>query len=174
MCWEAPLLESNVHSYTVEDVAADEAAETYARTLDLHALSQGKIALSERGIAKFDLMVLGVGPDGHVASLLPAHPVLEEKEKWVSVVRDPTHPTRLTMTLPVINSASNIALVVAGATKANAVYSALKHEEDDRNASNFRLPVKMVSPEEGQVKWYLDKGAASKLFKEEIHMEKRY
>lgn len=121
------------------------------------------IASSSNGLPKFDMMLLDVGPDGHVASLFPGHPLLQESEKWVTFLRDsPTAPLeRITLTLPVINSCSNIAMVVSGAGKANAVYSAL---EDHQKPETEKLPVEMVSPVEGQVKWYLEKGAASNLF----------
>lgn len=122
------------------------------------------IGSSESGFPQFDLMLLGMGADGHVASLFPGHPALREDKKWVTHLTDSPKPPpeRITYTLPVINAASNVAMVVTGAGKANAVRSAL---EDDPNKTR-KLPVELISPEEGHFKWYLDKGAASNLFKE--------
>ncbi|CAH9123378.1 unnamed protein product [Cuscuta epithymum] len=101
-----------------------------------------------------------MGPDGHVASLFPGHPVLQEKQKWVTFITDSPKPPpeRITFTLPVINSSANIALVVPGASKAKAVYSTLR----DGSQNPISLPVQMVSPG-GELVWFLDKGAASEL-----------
>ncbi|KAF7816650.1 putative 6-phosphogluconolactonase 4, chloroplastic [Senna tora] len=151
-----------VQIYGIADaLPADGAADVWETTL--RRLVKNKVIdSSESGFPKFDLMLLGMGPDGEVASLFPGHPLLNEDKKWVSHLNDAPKPPpeRITYTLPVINSASNIAMVVTGAGKANAVASAL---EDDKT---HKLPVQLVSPRKGQLKWYLDKGAASKLFKE--------
>lgn len=112
------------------------------------------------GFPKFDLMLLGMGPDGHVASLFPGHPLCQENEKWVTFIKNSPKPPpeRISFTFPVINSSANIALVVAGAGKADVVHAALG---DGSNSD--KLPVQMVSPE-GELTWFLDKGAASKLY----------
>lgn len=104
-------------------------------------------------------MLMGMGPDGHIASLFPGHHLLQENEKWVTFINDSPKPPpeRISFTLPVINSSANIALVVAGSGKASAVHTALS------DVSNSEvLPVQLVSPE-GELAWFLDKGAASKL-----------
>ncbi|KAG4382805.1 hypothetical protein AAZX31_14G151500 [Glycine max] len=151
-----------VNVYAIDDaLAADGAADVYETTLK-RLVKSNVIDTSTRGFPKFDLMLLGMGPDGHVASLFPGHPLLKEDKKWVTFIRDSPKPPpeRITFTIPVINSSSNIAMVVTGEGKANAVNSALEdHEKTDK------LPVELVSPE-GEWKWYLDVGAASKLFKE--------
>ncbi|XP_028777888.1 probable 6-phosphogluconolactonase 3, chloroplastic [Neltuma alba] len=116
-------------------------------------------------------MLLGLEPNGRVGSLMPDHPVLDETEKWVASVEDREKETiRVTLTLPVINSSSNIAMVVAGSASSDAVYSAFKH---DNQQDSRKLPAKLISPEEGELVWYMDKAAASKLFKEEVHIDKR-
>ncbi|KAJ6418896.1 hypothetical protein OIU84_002130 [Salix udensis] len=96
---------------------------------------------------------------GHVASLFPGHPLLKENQKWVTHITDSPKPPpgRITFTFPVINSSSYIALVVCGAGKASVVQTALGKSQ---NSDVF--PVQMVSPE-GELKWFLDKDAASKL-----------
>ncbi|XP_059667293.1 probable 6-phosphogluconolactonase 4, chloroplastic [Cornus florida] len=111
------------------------------------------------GFPKLDLMLLGMGPDGHVASLFPGHPLVHEKKRWVTFIKDSPKPPpqRITFTFPLINSSSDIALVLTGADLANAVHVALG---DDQTSD--LLPVQMVSPE-GELTWFLDKGAASKL-----------
>ncbi|XP_028777892.1 probable 6-phosphogluconolactonase 4, chloroplastic [Neltuma alba] len=151
--------DSNIHAAD-DTQPADKAAEAYAETV--RSLVESRvIASSSTGLPKFDLMLLDMGPDGHVASLFSGHPLLQENQKWVSFLRDSPIPPaeRITFTLPVINASSRIAIVVSGAGKANTVESVL---EDDQKG--YKLPVELVSPVDGQLKWYLDKGAASKLF----------
>lgn len=153
-----PIPAGNV--YAINDVlSAEGAADDYDTCLK-HLVKTNIVCTSEAsGFPQFDLMLLGMGPDGHVASLFPGHPLLQEKEKWATFIKDSPKPPpeRITLTLPVINSSANIALVVPGASKADAVYSALRGSQ---NAVS--LPVQMVLPE-GQLVWFLDKGAASKL-----------
>lgn len=101
-----------------------------------------------------------MGPDGHVASLFPWLYQRYEEERWVTFVNDSPKPpsSRITMTFPVINSASECALVVTGKQVAHAVKVALAFR-----ASNFiPLPVEMVSPE-GNLTWFLDKDAQSQI-----------
>ncbi|CAI0544694.1 unnamed protein product, partial [Linum tenue] len=119
------------------------------------------IAKSEAsGFPKFDLQLLGMGPDGHVASLFPGHPLCKESKKWVTHILDSPKPPpeRITFTFPVINSSANIALVVCGGGKADVVQRALGNSGKNEEP----LPCQLVSPE-GELKWFLDKAAASKL-----------
>ncbi|KAK4277614.1 hypothetical protein QN277_015586 [Acacia crassicarpa] len=166
-------IHGNVNVYTIDYDLSDqeEAAERYQKKLEIW-VSKNEIAKSNKNqLPKFDLMLLGMEPNGRVASLMPDHAFLDEKEKWVASVEDKDVKI-LTLALPVINSSSNIALVVAGSANADAVYSAFK--DDYPQADPVRkLPAKLISPEEGELVWYLDKAAASKLFKEEIHFDKR-
>lgn len=146
--------------YAINDaLSAEGAADDYETCL--RHLVKSKIIENSEGamFPKFDLMLLGMGPDGHIASLFPGHPLVQEKEKWVSFIKDSPKPPpeRISFTLPVINSSAHVALVVAGASKASAVYSALG------DVSNSEvLPVQLVAPQ-GELTWFLDKGAASKL-----------
>lgn len=148
--------------YTIDDaLPAEGVADVYETTV--RRMVAGNVIASSpfTRFPKFDLMLLDLGPDGQVGGLFPNHPVLNETKKWVTYVKDAPKPPpeRITFTFPVINSASNIAMVVTGAGKADAVYTAI--EKDD---SYPKLPVQLVSPE-GQLKWFLDKGAAAKLYK---------
>ena len=148
--------------YSIDDALPVEGAADVYET-NLRRLVKGNvISSSQSGFPKFDLILLGMGPDGHVASLFPGHYLLGENRKWVSFLKDSPKPPpqRITFTLPVINSSSCVAMVITGAGKAEAVYTALEKDDD-----YGKLPVQMVSPE-GELKWFLDKGAASKLYKE--------
>ncbi|CAN1314155.1 Probable 6-phosphogluconolactonase 1 [Linum perenne] len=111
---------------------------------------------------KFDLILLGMGPDGHVASLFPNHPALNEKEEWVTFITDSPKPPpeRITFTLPVINSASNVAIVATGESKADALHLAISNAA---GPDGSLLPARMVQPMKGKLVWFLDKPAASKL-----------
>ncbi|XP_027339033.1 probable 6-phosphogluconolactonase 4, chloroplastic [Abrus precatorius] len=157
---KVPIPPHNVN--TIDDaLPADGAADVYETTLR-RLVTSNVIAKSTSGFPKFDLVLLDMGPDGHIASLFPGHPTLSETKKWVTFLKNaPTPPPeRITFTLPVINESSNIAMVVTGAGKADAVYSALQEAPSD-----YKLPVQLVSPKDGEFKWFLDKGAASRLYR---------
>ncbi|KDP37759.1 hypothetical protein JCGZ_06435 [Jatropha curcas] len=155
---QVPILPGNV--YAINDALSCEGAADDYETCLKHLVGMKVVETSSvTGFPKFDLMLLGMGPDGHVASLFPGHPLVKENEKWVTCIKDSPKPPpeRITFTFPVINSSAYIALVVCGAGKANAVEKAL-----GKTQSSDVLPVQMVSPE-GELKWFLDKDAASKL-----------
>ncbi|KAJ1379312.1 NagB/RpiA transferase-like [Sesbania bispinosa] len=147
---------------TIDDaLPADGAADVYETNLRRLVASNVIAKSPVTGFPKFDLMLLDMGPDGHVASLFPGYPALNETKKWVTFLKNAPKPPpeRITFTLPVINASSNIAMVVTGAGKADAVYSALEKAPGDA-----KLPIQSVSPE-GELKWFLDKGAASRLYR---------
>ncbi|KAK7385018.1 hypothetical protein VNO78_30725 [Psophocarpus tetragonolobus] len=157
---KVPIPPHNVN--TIDDaLPADGAADVYQTTLKRLVASNVIAKSLATGLPKFDLMLLDMGPDGHVASLFPGHTTLNETKKWVTFLKNAPipPPERITFTLPVINTSSNIAMVVTGAGKADAVYSAL-----EETPSVYNLPAQLVSPTEGELKWFLDKGAASRLW----------
>lgn len=105
-------------------------------------------------------MLLGMGPDGHVASLFPGHPLVHESQRWVTFIKDSPKPPprRITFTFPVINSAAHIAMVVAGLGEVNAVKAVLGGGAGSHGSDI--LPAQIVSPEE-EMTWFLDREAAS-------------
>ena len=107
----------------------------------------------------FDLILLGMGPDGHTASLFPYSPALTERRRWVvgyTVAR--LGKPRITMTFPLLNRALEIRLLVTGADKASVLREALAGPRDPE-----RLPVQAVVPEAGRLVWFVDRAAADGL-----------
>ncbi|XP_021667343.1 probable 6-phosphogluconolactonase 1 isoform X1 [Hevea brasiliensis] len=157
---QVPIVPSHVHSIN-DSLSAEEAANEYE--FDIRQLVKTRtIGVSDiSDCPKFDLILLGMGPDGHVASLFPSQSVLDANDEWVTFITDSPKPPpeRITFTLPVINSASNVAVVVAGEDKAEAVHLAI----DDVVPDCPPLPARMVQPTKGKLVWFLDKSAASKL-----------
>lgn len=107
---------------------------------------------------RFDFILLGVGPDGHTASLFPGTKAIEEKQRWVVGNWVEQHSTwRITFTYPVLNAAANVMFLVSGGgNKPEIVHRALKDP-----AAN--LPCQHVRPVDGNLMWYLDKNAAARL-----------
>ena len=104
----------------------------------------------------FDLQLLGLGVEGHTASLFPGSPALEEEKRWVAAVKAPAKPPqRLTLTPVVLNRGRNTFFLVAGANKREIV-DALRSEPDSKPS---RYPAGRIQPAGGAL-WFLDKSAA--------------
>ena len=101
----------------------------------------------------FDIMLLGLGADGHTASLIPGQPVLEERKHWVAAVTSGRAEVRITLTYPAIESSRTIAFLAAGPEKTSAVRAV-------RNGDQI-LPAARISPQ-GDVIWFLDRAAAGR------------
>lgn len=102
---------------------------------------------------KFDLLLLGMGPDGHTCSLFPGHSLLDEKNVLIAPISDSPKPppARVTMTFPVINNARCCIFAMAGVGKADMVKRVLVDKED--------LPAGKVKPSNGELYWILDAAA---------------
>ena len=105
----------------------------------------------------FDVILLGMGPDGHVASLFPHHPLLKETQKWVAPIFDSPKPPpqRITLTYPVINSASNVGFVATGAGKAEKLKLVIGPP-----VPSGSLPAQGVNVPNGTLVWFVDAPAA--------------
>jgi len=105
----------------------------------------------------FDLIFLGIGTDGHTASLFPGQSALKEKRKWVVAVKGGNPDvSRLTMTYPLLNRAKRIVFIASGREKAHILKAVLANTES-------RLPARMITPLTGELTWLLDQEAASLL-----------
>jgi 6-phosphogluconolactonase len=144
----APVLIDHVHPIVTEG-DADSAARRYEALL--HAVYGSEVLSPERPL--FDLVLLGMGDNGHTASLFPGAASLDERTRWVLAVNGPAEP-RITLTYPAIDSSRAIAFLITGADKADVVRRV--YEGDNS------LPASRVRSS-GGVFWFLDEAAASRL-----------
>jgi 6-phosphogluconolactonase len=108
---------------------------------------------------RFALVLLGMGTDGHTASLFPGSDALCETEHWVVPSRSPQPPqSRITLTVPVLNHAARVLFLVSGADKAARLAQVLKPKPQTE-----LLPAQMIQPISGSVEWLVDSAAASLL-----------
>lgn len=147
---KVPVPLSNVHRVKSELPDAREAAQDYEhiiRSIDQLAPSQ---------VPRFDIVLLGLGNDGHTASLFPHTAALRERERLVAsnwVEKLATH--RITMTMPVLNHAATVIVLVSGEGKAEILRTVL---EGERNPDEY--PAQLIQPDEGRVVWAVDRAAA--------------
>jgi 6-phosphogluconolactonase len=111
------------------------------------------------GPASFDLILLGLGENGHTASLFPGDAALDERVRWTApvLVADPDLH-RVTLTASLLNQAAMVAFLVAGAAKAGMLREVLQGPRDPR-----RLPAHLINPEKGELYWLVDREAAAQL-----------
>lgn len=144
-----PVPEEQVHRMRGENPDALRAAEEYEEILrDVFRLGDG-----ER--PRFDLVLLGMGADGHTASIFPGTPAAREAARLAMAVKLDPGPDRITLTLPVFNSAAAALFLVSGTEKAEAARQALGGASD--------LPAAQVRPDRGDLLWLLDRDAAAGL-----------
>jgi 6-phosphogluconolactonase len=153
MLSKVPVPPGNVFRFATENPDAAAVADNYEKTL------RKFFQLAPDGVPSFDLILLGMGPDGHTASLFPGTAALHEKTRlvvanWVDKLK--TH--RLSLTLPVLNAARFVTFLVSGTDKAAVLRSVL-----EENVPGEQYPAKLVQPKNGKVIWFLDRAAASSL-----------
>jgi 6-phosphogluconolactonase len=136
--------------------ALDEAARRYEADIDRVL---GRVAGVSSRPPHFNLFLLGMGEDGHTASLFPGTEALEETERWVVAHDVPAvSGKRITMTPPLINAAHFIIFLVAGASKADVLAQVLQGARDPR-----RYPAQLIRPLTGEVTWMIDRAASASL-----------
>lgn len=107
----------------------------------------------------FDVVLLGVGADGHTASLFPGSCAIDEVERWVVMQHAPSPgPDRVTMTPTILNAARHVLFLVAGGDKAETLARVLEGPQDPR-----RLPAQAIQPASGTLTWFVDRTAAAHL-----------
>jgi len=140
-----PVPRANIHPIPTQ-ASPEEAAQAYENDLRQHF---------GRGLPGFDLILLGLGGDGHTASLFPGAVALQEKQRLAVAHRTGLKGfDRVTLTLPVLNQAQRVFFLVVGEDKASALQAAL---------AGGQLPAQQVAPRKGELIWLVDVAAASRL-----------
>lgn len=141
-----PIPAANVHTlqFDAADHAVDRAAQLYECALE---------ALFDDGVVELDLVLLGLGPDGHTASLFPGHALLAERDRLIASIADSPKPPpqRITFTFPLINAARNVAFIATGAAKQTPLQQIFEH-------ADCPLPAALVKPA-SPVVWFVDSDA---------------
>jgi 6-phosphogluconolactonase len=147
-----PVAPEQVHRMRGELAAAEAAAEyeqVLARTF----------ALAPGAFPRFDLILLGMGPDGHTASLFPYTSALAIRDRTVVANAVPKlQAERITLTAPTLNAAANVVFLIAGADKADALAAVLQGP-----AQPEEYPSQLIAPTNGTLTWMVDRAAAAKL-----------
>jgi 6-phosphogluconolactonase len=146
MLAHAPVPPENIHPVPA-DGTPDDAARRYEQTLQQ---AYGATTFDPKR-PLFDITLLGLGPDGHTASLIPGEPVLNERKHWVAAVSHGRPEVRITMTYPAIESSRRVAFLVAGAEK-TAIFNKIR-------AGGSDVPAARVKPV-GELFWFVDRAAA--------------
>ncbi|GAB3537743.1 6-phosphogluconolactonase [Pontibacter brevis] len=147
---KVPVPAEQIYPMWQEDTEPEAFAKKYEQLLQQHFNQQSP---------RFDLILLGMGHDGHTASLFPGTEVLHETSRWVQAYYlEPQSMYRVTLTAPLINQARTICFLTFGSNKAPALYEVL---EGERNIEKY--PSQLIQPEQGEVIWMVDESASSKL-----------
>ena len=149
----APIPKENIHRMFGEETDPAKAATSYEATL------RESFGLTPGQLPRFDLVLLGMGDDGHTASLFPHTAALSETKRLVVanyVEKFGTH--RLTLTIPVINHAAQVIFLISGGSKAAVLKEVLEGQEDPQ-----RLPSQFIQPVTGKILFIIDEAAGQKL-----------
>lgn len=150
-----PIPQANIHTINTELLDdAEEAADAYEKDL-IKRFAQKDSAR----FPVFDLIMLGMGPDGHTCSLFPGHELLNESDRWIAPIENSPKPPprRITFTFPVLNHAAKVAFVATGEGKQEMLHLVLDRPEDG-------LPCSRVRPlAPGQVYWFVDDAASAQV-----------
>lgn len=142
-----------IYAMPTENVTAEEGARAYQNTLQTYFSAEDGSKDGSKDKA-FDLVFLGIGPDGHTASLFPQHPlVTETSDALVQVIHDSPKPpaTRLTLSFKSLNAAKDIIVLATGHNKQAALKAVF-----DESISSSEIPVKGIKPINGTLRWFVD------------------
>ena len=144
-----PIPAEQVHRIEAERADLDAAAAEYGTIL-----SSTSPAATPGSPPRLDCILLGLGENGHTASLFPGDPSLEVRDRWAVRSRADYAPyDRITLTFPVLNAAAHVAFLVTGATKTDALLGVIRGT----------VPAAGVRPVDGELRWFLDTAAAAGL-----------
>lgn len=148
-----PVPTENIHRIKSENRVAAKAADEYEETLrEFFRLTEGQLP-------RFDLILLGIGPDAHMASIFPGSHLINEKSRlvvapWVDKLKS----SRITLTPPVLNHAAAVIFLITGAEKAKALHEVLEGDYQPE-----RFPAQLIRANKGRVLWLVDQQAAMML-----------
>ena len=142
-----PVPDDNIHAVPTEGLSPEQAASAYETTLK--RFYGADTLVPDRPL--FDVTLLGIGEDGHTASLFPGQPALQETKRWVVAVIGAKAEARITLTYPVLDSSCELAFLVTGKEKQGVVARA--------QAGDRTLPAAVVHPV-GRLHWFTDRAAA--------------
>ena len=155
MVQEALLHKISIPATNVHRVRGEIRPEQAATEYD--TLLREFFGVARDGLPRFDLVLLGLGEDGHTASLFPGSPALDESERLaVASYVEKLNAYRVSLTLPVLNHAAVIGFLVAGERKRSAVTRVVRHPDE-----SGELPAQRVRPVDGRLLWFLDTAAAA-------------
>ncbi len=148
-----PIPPYHIHVMQTENISAEKSAEQYQKVL------QEYFPTTDPQLPTFDLVLLGMGDDGHVLSLFPGTSVVHEEKAWATYLwLESQKMYRITLTKTVVNKSRQIAFLTTGATKAQALKEVLHgHYNPDL------YPSQEIKPENGELHWFLDEAAAAQL-----------
>lgn len=150
----------NIHPAPTSDAVAtaQDGADAYAAELARFCETETDGLAQQPSVPTFEVMILGVGPDGHVASLFPHHPAQNVLDRTTVAVHDSPKPPpdRISLTFPALNNSRELWLTVAGADKADALSRAAAKQDP------WEVPASAVHGQLATV-WWLDEAAASRL-----------
>lgn len=146
---KVPVVAEQVHIMDTS-LEPEAAAQAYEAILHQYFTAEGP---------SFDLVLNGMGDDGHTLSLFPHTAVIHEKQTWVKAFYlEPQQMFRITLTAPIVNRAKKVAFLTFGQNKSNALFEVLK------GASNpDQYPSQTIQPQSGELHWFVDAAAAEKL-----------
>eukprot|EP00232_Nephroselmis_pyriformis_P004088 CAMPEP_0182909662 /NCGR_PEP_ID=MMETSP0034_2-20130328/35879_1 /TAXON_ID=156128 /ORGANISM="Nephroselmis pyriformis, Strain CCMP717" /LENGTH=258 /DNA_ID=CAMNT_0025045929 /DNA_START=59 /DNA_END=835 /DNA_ORIENTATION=+ len=160
---QVPIPGAQVHAINDALCATNEgAAGPAAEDYDARLKALPEAVLPRKGsLPSFDLLVLGFGPDGHICSLFPGHPLLDVADaRWILPISDSPKPPpeRITFSLPVVNAAAAVCFVGCGGGKAEMCHVIL-----DTKPAKGEIPAAMVDGSGGRVTWIMDAAAAAQV-----------